>query len=86
MMEIPSMLKSASALTTSPCLAPLYNNVPSSEPRGLRAPAARQDQVPSGRALVSSISILRATAPKYSFGANAQDHEVASRGNANLSL
>src|ERR1700730_11014672 len=33
---------------------------PSTTPRGFRAPAARHVQVPSGRELVSSISILRA--------------------------
>jgi hypothetical protein len=38
----------------------------------LRAPAARHVQVPSGRALVSSISIRRATAPKYNFAASVQ--------------
>ena len=69
---MPSIPKSASALTTSPAFAPLYRSDASSAPLGLRAPAARHVQVPSRRALVSSISIRRATAPKYNFGASAQ--------------
>jgi hypothetical protein len=69
---MPSMPNSASARTTSPAFAPPYRRAASSEPRGLSAPAARQVQVPSGRALVSSISMRRATAPKYNFGAAAQ--------------
>jgi len=69
---MPSMPNSASARTTSPAFAPPYRRAASSEPRGFSAPAARQVQVPSGRALVSSISMRRATAPKYNFGAAAQ--------------
>jgi hypothetical protein len=72
MTVMPSMPKSASARTTSPTLAPLYTSAASSAPRGFSAPAARHVQVPSGRALVSSISIRRATAPRYNFAAGAQ--------------
>ena len=59
-MVMPSISNSASARTTSPALAPSYRSEPSTTPRGFSAPAARQVQVPSGRALVSSMSILRA--------------------------
>ena len=69
---IPSMPNSASARTTSPAFAPPYSSDPSSVPRGLSAPAARHVQVPSGRALVSSISMRRATAPKYNFARHPQ--------------
>ena len=69
---MPSMPNSVSALTTSPVLAPWYSNDASKEPRGSRAPAARQVQVPSDRALVSSISKRRATALRYSFGGAGQ--------------
>jgi len=54
---IPSMSISASARSTSPTLAPPGRTDPSSMPFGCRAPAARHVQVPSGRALVSSISM-----------------------------
>jgi len=54
---IPSMSISASARRTSPTLAPPGSTEPSSMPFGWRAPAARQVHVPSGRALVSSISM-----------------------------
>ena len=59
MMVMPSTSKSASARSTSPTLAPPGSRLPSSTPRGSRAPAARHVQVPSWRALVSSSSILR---------------------------
>ncbi len=54
---IPSMSMSASARRTSPTLAPPGSTAASSVPLGWRAPAARQVHVPSGRALVSSISM-----------------------------
>ena len=54
---IPSMSMSASARRTSPTLAPPGRTDPSSRPFGWRAPAARHVQVPSGRVLVSSISM-----------------------------
>ncbi|HVF15065.1 MAG TPA: hypothetical protein VM942_10725 [Acidimicrobiales bacterium] len=54
---IPSMSTSASARRTSPTLAPPGSTEPSSIPFGWRAPAARHVHVPSGRALVSSISM-----------------------------
>jgi pimeloyl-ACP methyl ester carboxylesterase len=60
-MTIPSISNSASARSTSPALAPSWRSPPSSTPRGSRAPAARQFHEPSGRVLVSSISILRGT-------------------------
>src|SRR5579875_3106457 len=41
---------------------------PSRTPLGSRAPAARQVQVPSGRALVSSISSRRGTSLRYRLG------------------
>ncbi len=59
---MPSMSNSASARRTSPTPAPVGTTVPSTVPRGSRAPAARHVQVPSSRLLVSSISILRAMA------------------------
>ena len=45
--------------TMSPTFASDESKPPSTTPRGSRAPAARHVQVPSGRALVSSISIRR---------------------------
>ncbi len=60
-MVMPSISKSASALTTSPALAWSYNRPPARTPRGLSAPAARQVHVPSACALVNSISIRRGT-------------------------
>jgi hypothetical protein len=69
---MPSIPNSASARTTSPALASLYSSEASRVPRGCRAPAARHVQVPSGRALVNSISMRRATAPTYNFAAVAQ--------------
>ncbi len=57
--SMPSMRKSASTLTTSPSETPSGINDPASSPLGSLAPAARQVQVPSGRVLVSSTSILR---------------------------
>jgi hypothetical protein len=54
---IPSMSMSASARRTSPTLAPPGSTDDSSVPLGCLAPAARQVQVPSGRALVNSISM-----------------------------
>ena len=56
---MPSTSKSASAATTSPTLASGYSSEDATTPLGWRAPAARQVQVPSSRALVSSTSILR---------------------------
>src|SRR5581483_1122143 len=58
---MPSSSISASAFTTSPTLAPSYSTLASSTPLGCFAPAARHVHVPSSRALVSSISILRDT-------------------------
>ena len=55
----PSRSFSASARNTEPTTASLGRRVPSSTPLGFWAPAARHVHVPSGRALVSSISILR---------------------------
>jgi hypothetical protein len=54
---IPSSSTSTSARTTSPTLTPEGRSDPSRLPLGWRAPAARQVQLPSGRELVSSISI-----------------------------
>jgi hypothetical protein len=64
-MVMPSISNSASARSTSPALAPPGSRLPSSTPRGSRAPAARQVQDPSARALVNSISMRRATGPRY---------------------
>jgi hypothetical protein len=63
-MVMPSISNSASARRTSPALAPPGSRPPSSTPRGSRAPAARHVQEPSGRALVNSISMRRATGPR----------------------
>ena len=49
-MLMPSISKSASARNTSPALASAGRRLPSTTPRGSRAPAARQVQEPSGRA------------------------------------
>jgi len=54
---IPSTSTSTSAFTTSPVLAPGCRRPPSRTPLGWRAPAARHVQDPSGRELVSSMSI-----------------------------
>lgn len=55
-MSIPSSVLAYSTLSWSPTLAS-DRRLPSSSPFGWRAPALRQVQVPSGRALVSSMSI-----------------------------
>ncbi len=64
---MPSRSNSASARSTSPTLAPSGRRVPSSDPRGWRAPGARHVHVPSSRLLVSSMSILRVigVGPRY---------------------
>ena len=59
MMSMPSIMKSASARTTSPTFAPAKSSEPLSSPFGNFAPAARQVQVPSSRVLVSSTSMRR---------------------------
>lgn len=64
-MLMPSHSKSASAFSTSPVLAAGGSNDPSRTPLGSRAPAARHVHDPSGRALVSSISIRRGTPLRY---------------------
>ncbi len=64
-MVIPSISNSASALRTAPALVPSGSRPPSSTPRGSRAPAARQVHEPSGRALVTSISMRRDTHSRY---------------------
>lgn len=56
---MPSISLSVSARYTLPTVAPDGSNAPSSTPLGFSAPAARHVHVPSGRALVNSISILR---------------------------
>jgi hypothetical protein len=56
---VPSNSVSTSARKTSPTLDSPGSTAASSTPFGTRAPAARQVHVPSGRALVNSISILR---------------------------
>ena len=61
---MPSSSTSASALSTEPIFEPSGRSEPSSTPFGARAPAARHVHVPSGRALVSSISILRDIGPQ----------------------
>ena len=62
---MPSSSTSASAFSTEPILDPSAgSSEPSSTPLGARAPAARHVHVPSGRALVSSISILRDIGPQ----------------------
>ncbi len=62
---MPSISNSASARNTSPALVPSGSSPPSRTPFGSRAPAARQVHEPSGRALVSSISMRRATYLRY---------------------
>ena len=54
---IPSTSTTTSARRTSPTLEPSGRIDPSRAPLGWRAPAARHVQVPSERALVSSISM-----------------------------
>jgi RNA polymerase sigma-70 factor (ECF subfamily) len=54
---MPSTSTCTSARMTSPTFDPSGSSEPSSVPLGWRAPAARHVQLPSGRELVSSISI-----------------------------
>ena len=56
---VPSSSASTSARRTSPTFGSPERIDPARTPLGTRAPAARQVHVPSGRALVNSISILR---------------------------
>ena len=68
--SIPSTMNSASTRSTEPTAAPSGRSEPSMSPLGCLAPAARQVQDPSGRALVSSISRRRDIgASRYSGGA-----------------
>jgi hypothetical protein len=74
---MPSSSTSESAFRTEPTLAPSGRSEPSSTPLGARAPAARHVHVPSGRALVSSISILRGIGPqRYLVGAVSLHRDV----------
>ena len=74
---MPSSSTSESAFSTEPILAPSGRSEPSSTPFGARAPAARHVHVPSGRALVSSISILRGIGPqRYLVGATSLHRDV----------
>lgn len=57
--EIPSTSKSASTRSTSPTRGESGRSFVGTTPRGSRAPAARQVQVPSSRLLVNSMSIRR---------------------------
>ena len=57
--RLPSRSVSISARKVSLTTAPLGTTSASTTPLGSRAPAARHVHVPSGRLLVSSISILR---------------------------
>jgi len=70
--KMPSSSKSASALKTSPTAAPDGSRVPSTEPRGWRAPGARQVHDPSSRRLVSSMSIFRDMAGDHATRVQAQ--------------
>jgi carbonic anhydrase/acetyltransferase-like protein (isoleucine patch superfamily) len=56
---MPSSSNSASARRIVPVVAPEGNSEPATTPLGSRAPAARQVNEPSGRALVISMSIRR---------------------------
>ena len=63
--KMPSIWISASTRNTSPTATLGGSKALSTEPRGSRAPGARQVQVPSSRRLVSSMSILRGMADDH---------------------
>jgi len=67
-MLIPSISTSASTRSTSPTFDPPGRRLTATVPRGWRAPAARQVNVSSSLALVSSISIRGMTRQSYNFG------------------